>query len=118
IGTAYSTNIPQHNPLDLAFWLQQRLLQDLEPESNHQLPLLRPWFKGFTGQITLVGNGFTTEGIMRILPNQNIEIDELPIGTWTSDYDEFLANLEENGIISGYLNRSTDDKVKFIINKY
>lgn len=118
IGTAYSTNIPQHNPLDLAFWLQQRLLQDLQPEAGHQLPMLRPWFKGFTGQVTLVGNGFTTEGIMRILPDQSIEIDELPIGTWTADYEEFLAKLEENGVISGYMNRSTDNKVKFIINKY
>lgn len=118
IGTAYSTNIPQHNPLDVAFWFQQRLLQDLQPEGNHQLPLLRPWYKGFTGQIVLTGNGFTTEGRMRINPDQSVTIDELPIGTWTKDYENYLAGLEEAGTISGFNTYSTDDTVKFVIHKY
>jgi DNA gyrase/topoisomerase IV subunit B len=118
IGTAYSTNIPNHNPLDVAFWLQQRLLQDLQPESNHQLPLIRPWYKGFKGQILLTGNGFTTEGIMRINNDQSIVIEELPIGTWTKDYEDDLAKWEEEGIISGFDTFCTDEAVKFVIYKY
>lgn len=118
IGTAYSTNIPQHNPLDVAFWLQMRLLQDLQPESNHQLPLLRPWYKGFTGQIVLTGNGFTTEGKMRINMDQSVIIEELPIGTWTKDYEDLLDELEQAGTISGFDTFCTDEAVKFVIYKY
>jgi len=118
IGTAYSTNIPAHNPLDVAFWLQQRLLQDLDPDGNHQLPLLRPWYKGFTGEIRLKGNGFTTEGRMRIQSNGSIIIDELPIGTWTKDYENFLLKLEGEGVISDFDSYSTSDRAYFVIHRY
>lgn len=118
IGTAYSTNIPAHNPLDVAFWLQQRLSQDLQSEENHRLPILRPWYKGFTGTITHRPSGFTSEGRMCLQPNGNVIIDELPIGTWTLPYMKFLDSLEDEGVISGYDTRSTDVNVCFIIHKY
>lgn len=117
IGTAWSSNIPNHHPLDVAFWLQQRILQDLQPEGNHQLPLIRPWYKGFTGQIVSTGNGFTSEGRMRF-DNQKVIIEELPIGTWTQDYENDLVKLEEEGKISEFDTFSTDEAVKFVIYKY
>lgn len=118
IGTAYSTKIPAHNPLDVAFWLQQRLSQDLQPEQNHSLPILRPWYKGFTGTITHRPNGFTSEGRMYIQPNGNVVIEELPIGTWTLPYRKFLEQLEDEKIITDFDSFCTDEKVKFVIHKY
>jgi len=118
IGTAYSTNIPAHNPLDVAFWLQQRLLQDIQSDQGHQLPILRPWYKGFTGQINHRPNGFTTEGRMLIQPNGAVLIEELPIGTWTKDYENFLITLEEHGTIADFDSYSTSERARFIIHKY
>ena len=118
IGTAWSTNIPQHNPLDIAFWLQQRLLQDLQSEQNHVLPLIKPWYKGFTGQILCTGNGFITEGRFSNGFNGNVVIEELPVGKWTQDYDDQLSTWEDEGIISGYISYCTDTEVKFIIDRY
>ena len=118
IATAYSTNIPNHNPLDIAFWLQQRNLQDLQPENNHQLPIINPYYKGFKGQILPTPNGFITEGIMTINYDQSVTITELPIGSWTDNYEKKLAGWEEAGIISSFDTFCTDEDIKFVIHKY
>jgi len=124
IGTAYSTNIPSHNPLDIAFWYQCRLLKDLENmklESDRRqfdLPLIRPWYRGFGGEIKLRPDGFTTEGRMNVNGDGSILVDELPVGMWTNDYREFLNELIELGTISDYDDHSTDEKVSFLIHKY
>jgi DNA gyrase/topoisomerase IV subunit B len=118
IATAYSTNIPNHHPLDIAFWLQQRNLQDLQPEANHQLPLIKPYYKGFKGQIIPTPNGFITEGIMTVNYDQSVTITELPIGMWTNTYEKKLHEWEEAGIISGFDTYCTDTDIKFIIPKY
>jgi DNA gyrase/topoisomerase IV subunit B len=118
IGTAYSTNIPNHNPMDVAFWLQQRLLQDVQPEAQHQLPLIHPWYKGFKGPITLTPNGFTTEGIIKYNNNQSIVIEELPIGRWTEKYEKDLVKMEEEGKISGFDMYCTDENIKILIHSY
>lgn len=117
IGTAYSSNIPAHNPLDVAFWLQERIMMDLEPEGGHYVPLLRPWYKGFTGTITLRPGGFFTEG--RLYPQGNSwVVDELPIGYWTQDFEKELMRMEEEGIIDTYKSYSTDTEAKFVIYGY
>ncbi len=46
VGTAHSTEIPNHNPLDVANWIRCRLL-DLP------LPTFKPWYRGFRGNIEL-----------------------------------------------------------------
>ena len=118
IGSAYSTNIPAHKPTDVAFWFQERLLMDLDPDGGHHLPMIRPWYKGFTGEINLRPNGFTTEGRLQQQADGSWLIDELPIGTWTYDYEEFLRELEEENIITGFDTFSTDTEVRFVIYKY
>lgn len=47
IGTAYSTFIPNHNPLDVIAWLEAKI-------NNKPLPTIYPWYKGFNGSIYLV----------------------------------------------------------------
>ncbi|MEI8270436.1 MAG: DNA gyrase subunit A, partial [bacterium] len=44
ISTAYSTYIPNHNPIDVIDWILCYL-------SGDKLPLLTPWFKGFVGNV-------------------------------------------------------------------
>ena len=118
VGTAWSTSFPGHNPLDVAFWIQQRLAQILEPDRNHQLPKIRPWYKGFTGDIIPTKEGFSCHGKFMNLPNGKIQITELPIGRWTKKYTQMLDEMEEAGMISGYENRSKANTIDIIIDKF
>lgn len=44
IGTAHSTWLPSHNPLDISNWFIARL-------KHEELPKIKPWYRDFTGQI-------------------------------------------------------------------
>lgn len=48
IGTGFSTYIPCHNPMDIISWLKLRL------SGNVNLPVINPWYRGFTGNITII----------------------------------------------------------------
>ncbi|MHB1774339.1 MAG: DNA gyrase subunit A, partial [Acidimicrobiales bacterium] len=107
IGTAYSTNIPSYNPLDIAFWLHCRL-------KGYSLPIVKPWYKGFTGQVVINKDGFFTEGNFTY-SNGAYVVNELPIGTWYVDYDQFLNELQEQKVIDRYDNHCTDEGPQFEI---
>ncbi len=126
VGTGWSTKIPNHNPLDITFWYQQRILQDLysgytrpplQGGQNFELPILRPWYKGFRGQIVLKPRGFYTEGHFGFQDGKLI-IDELPIGVWIRDYEKMLRKMEEKGIIGRYDDYSSDESPMFVIEAY
>lgn len=46
IATGYSTYIPSFNPVDLCQWIKCKI-------NDQPLPELIPWYRGFTGNITL-----------------------------------------------------------------
>jgi DNA topoisomerase-2 len=46
IGTAWSTSIPPHSPLDVAEWILARL-------NSQPLPTVLPWYNGFTGEVKI-----------------------------------------------------------------
>ena len=110
IGTGFSTDIPCFNPEDV----KDRLFRLIKDEDS-DIEELTPWYKGFTGQIKRVEeNKWTTHGIYTIDKNTVI-ITELPIGTWTDDYKNFLDKLETENIIYSYKNNSTETTVNFEI---
>ena len=89
IATGYSANVPCHNPLDIIENLY-KLMENKEPNK------IKPWFRGFTGEIVYreSNNSYTNKG--RYLVNKNlgiVEIIELPIGTWTDNYKDYLYSL-------------------------
>ena len=86
IGTGWSTKIPQFNPIDLINNIKLYL-------SSKELNELTPWYKGFNG--TIVKNddkSFITRGVYTV-NNNKVYVTELPIGTWTEDYKEYLDTL-------------------------
>jgi DNA topoisomerase II len=113
IGTGFSTNIPQFNPLDCANNIKRKL---------DGLPYLaiKPYYRGFKGKIVkeTIKNQvkYITHGKYTI-DDDNIIITELPIGKWTHDFKEFLEQIIqlENSWILDYENHSTDENVKFIV---
>lgn len=112
IGSGWSTRIPLHNPLDVALWLQQRLM-------GQPVPKLLPWYKNFLGQIVMDDEyTFRTEGKMKELPKDELLIEELPIGKSMHGYKTELEKMEAEGVISTFKNLCTHDKVKFIVKGY
>lgn len=107
VGTGWSTKIPNYNPLDIALWFQQRILEA-------ELPILLPWYKGFRGRVILKEKGFCTEGHFTLSGNK-ITIDELPIGTWFRDYEKFLRKMEDENVIESFEDFSTDETPLFCL---
>lgn len=114
IAMAFATKIPQHNPLDLAFWYQQKILQQLEPEKNHILPFVRPWYKGFRGKILLTNNKYVTAGNF-YHTEDSIVIDEIPIGKSAVAVELHLQYLVETGLIDDFKMYDCEDNHKFIL---
>lgn len=90
IGTGFSTYIPPHNPKDIIANLY-RVMDGKEP-----LPM-KPYFKGFQGDVIALGdNAFATKGAWKRTGQTTLEITELPVGVWVTQYKEFLETLVEN----------------------
>ena len=118
IGTGYSTNIPSHNPMDVAFWLQCRLAKNLQPDKNVPTPMLKPWVRGWNGRVEIKKNGFISHGTFEISEHKKkkvVTITELPIGCWTKKYEDFINGLEDAGTIDSVQHSSIKDSVKMVI---
>lgn len=101
IGTGWSTNIPNYNPIDVIENLKRRMGR-LDPEDDGEKPFqpMMPWFRGWKGEsgIGEAADRYKFSGIAYVNesnPNEVI-VTELPIRMWTND---FKARLEK--IISG-----------------
>ena len=114
IGTGFSSNIPQYNPLDVIKNIKNRL-------NDKDVTCLIPWYKGFIGDIIkLTDKSYITKGKYKIISNNSLIVTELPIGKWTHNFKEFLDSLIDNQktdkfSIKDYENNSTDTTVYFKI---
>ena len=110
IGTGFSTNIPQYNPKDIIENVKRRL-NGKKPKN------IVPYFRGFTGEIEETDKKiYTVKGIYNISehPKGNkVHITELPIGTWSNTYKNFLENLVDKKVIVSYVGACTDTIVDF-----
>lgn len=117
VGTGFSSTIPAHNPYDIAHWYQCRLLYDIENNAI-QLPIIKPWYKDFTGEIVATNNNtFITYGTLTQDEKKpkNFIISELPIGMWTSKYENFLKILQENDAFKNFKSYCTPTTIKFVL---
>lgn len=94
IGTGWSTSVPCWNPKQIIEYLKSRLL-------NKKPKLPSVYYNGFKGEIIETKTKIITRGIINEIKN-GFEITELPIGTWTFDYKEYLCKLREQGVIKTY----------------
>lgn len=111
IGTGYSTHIPCYNPQDIISNMRLYL-------EGKTLKELKPWYKGYTGDIVKEENGnYTIKGLYSTDENKSLIITEIPIGVGITDYKEFLENLVENNNynIIDCKNNSTDTNANFSV---
>jgi len=99
IGTGFSTDVLQYNPLHIIAYVRAMLAGT----GSADRPTIEPYFKGFKGTIRNIGAPapaafaasakYLIKGTYEIVADRKVRITELPIGTWTDDYKEFLEKL-------------------------
>ena len=91
IGTGYSTDIPQHNPLEIMDAMMARM------EEERPFTPMAPWTRGFSGTFTKKvgsdGKRYENKGSYRIINDTTIEVTELPVGLWTDNYKIYLESI-------------------------
>ncbi len=109
IGTGFSTWIPPFNPLDIT----SNIKKYLKGTDFNKLDELTPWFRGFIGSIEKVNdNTYNSIGKVKVINETTVHITELPIGTWTQDYIDFLSELiQKDLLIHDYENNSGNFKI-------
>ena len=115
-GTGFSTDIPPFNPSDIL----RNLLKMLNGDDPDEMI---PWFKGFKGTIKGNDGKIYSIGKYEIIDESNIKITELPVGTWTDKYKEFLESIMMNDkndkspshIVTKYQNLSSNNTIDFTV---
>lgn len=134
IGTGYSTNVPQFNPTDLIniskLICEAIKIANIKTETEEDLeriydtidltPIdeLVPYYLGFKGVIEKnEKDNYVSKGIYNWTDDNTVEITELPIGTWTDDYKEYLENMIVNGTnsLKSIENHYTSKNIRFIL---
>jgi DNA topoisomerase-2 len=104
IGTGFSTDILNYNPLSVMAYVEERL------KKESTLTPLAPYYTGFKGQITpITESKYLLKGVYQILSDKQVRITELPIGTWTDDYKKYIEELIDSKPVEA---KEADDKKK------
>ena len=90
IGTGFSTDILNYNPLVL----MDHLVHLLHGKPAAELAPLVPYYKDFKGSITaLTDSKYLIKGVYEVVSDKQVRVKELPIGTWTDDYKKYIEDL-------------------------
>lgn len=106
IGTGYSTYIPPCNPKVL----KSMIVAHLTTGASLTTPALQPYFEGFKGT-------YTEEGVVGVFKKEKEDyvVTELPPGSWTADYREWLEKELAEGRIKDFTDTSTDQQINIRI---
>jgi DNA topoisomerase-2 len=123
IGTGFSTDIMCYNPLQIIQYLKCKL--NLDAVALLTCNEFLPYYEGFTGTISRMNDSkFLIKGRYEKAGVDKIRITELPVGTWTDDFKEYLETLTETTdkagkkivpLVKDYDDMSKDTSVDFII---
>ena len=122
IGTGFSTDIPSFNTSKIIQYVKTRL-QDGDTSDID----IEPYYEGFKGEIKKIEDQkYLIKGCYKIISAREVQITELPIGTWTDDYKEFLEKeisgdegkkkkKKKSSVIRDYVDMSTDRLVDITV---
>ncbi len=117
IGTGWSSSIPNYDPEDIVANLRIRMKPGATKED---MKPMMPWFRGWDGQITDMGNDrWKFSGIIKQANETEVEITELPIRVWTQDFKDKLEEIikaeKVPSFIKDYTDYNTHLKVHFVV---
>ena len=104
IGTGFSTFIPGFDVRDVISAVRARI-------RGERVPDLTPSYRGFFGSVDDCDGGYISRGVFSVGGRAGtcVTITELPIGTWTSPYVEWL---ESQSFASRVIDESTETSVQ------
>jgi DNA topoisomerase II len=84
---------------------------------------LTPWYLGFKGKIESKEKKegtYESHGVYKWLNDTTIHVTELPIGTWTEDYKDFLEQciVNNNPVLKDYEKQFTETNIDFTLKLY
>ena len=99
MSTGFSETIFPRNPLEIIDYIKRKLNE--KDVSNLEL---KPWFRGFKGEIreNSLKNGYEIVGCIKANNTTSYTISEIPIGFEYSKYIEFLNKLCDDNVIVDY----------------
>lgn len=132
IATGWSTRIPMYNPIDIIeavkTWIHNDgsiLYEDTDTGDEVSiLPDLAPWYRDFTGTITLdkmTGNiktRYLTTGVCSDIGKNLVQVTELPIDMWTDKFKIWCDTKREAKQIGEVRQQVSDRDINFIITEY
>jgi DNA topoisomerase-2 len=111
IGTGYSYEGLCYNPLQIMKYIKNKINGVVHQDNVD----IEPYYENFKGSvIKLNDTKFMIKGCYQIISSDSIRITELPIGTWTTSYKEFLESLmddknkKKKAIVKSIVDMSTD----------
>ena len=119
IGTGFSTKVPCFNPTNIVSNIYKKL-------DKKEMVTMKPWYRNFKGHIIKVAGGkYEIRGEYTRLNENTLEITELPIGTWTTVYKNFLEKVtigtnsdkksQKKEFIEEFENHCSEVSVRFIL---
>jgi DNA topoisomerase II len=116
IGTGFSTKIPCYNPIDIVNNVL-RLIHD-EPLKD-----MKPWYRNHLGGIEQLDKvKYSSNGKYAIIGEDTVRITELPIGTWTDPYIEWINETIDSNtkkkieIITDFDSNADNDIIDITVN--
>lgn len=128
IGTGFSYEGLSYNPLQIISYLKNTL------KKNTGKTNIEPYYEGFKGDILPYENKkdkqdtqykkYLIKGKYKIISVDTIQITELPIGSWTTPYKEFIESLMDAKnkklkgkppLIKNYRDSCTDTEIDFTV---
>lgn len=122
IGTGFSSEVLSYDPRVIISYLNKKL----KDENTDDIQFI-PYYEGFKGKISSLNEDnskFLIKGCYEIISPTRVRVTELPIGTWTTNYKEFIENLidvnpgkktKAKGYIREYIDMCTEKDIDFTI---
>ena len=112
IGSGFSSSVPSYKLEDIIAQINNWL-------DNKEFGEIKPWYRGFKGNIIVDGKRVITEGVYEKVKEKTYKVTELPIGKSNisiDKYEEFLKKLQEEKKITSFSSNCTESIVDFTIN--
>ena len=111
VSTGFAQKILPRNIDDVKNYLISKI-------QGKSLPILMPFFNGFTGVIKQGENHkqYLINGCVKRISAGKIEITEIPVSYSYKEYISVLNDLEDKGTIKSYRDKCTDGKFLFDVN--
>ena len=122
IGTGFSYDIMSYNVVEIIDHIYALLKKNVHGGSSKKYGEITPYYHGFKGDVIKINDQkYLFKGNYKVVSCNTIHVTELPVGTWSSQYREYLESLMETSkskkkpLVKSVVDLSTESNVDFKI---